>query len=267
MRRNLGCLMAILLAWSGLLVSAADISVVKQLDEANYSAEVLGTLPAALMQLQSILTDESLGPRRRLGEDGWTTREFASFAAGSLADRGYLVRIAVAGARAWPIVGLPVANTVVWLPVVSTPLPGDEQKTLGYVPFDAQSGKGQLDAEYLAYDSVSAVPPDSPPKAQFRFSALTVDYGSAVEVLATGSSDPDGRIVLYRWCVDGGPCVATLSWSHLITATSASHVLSVTLFVVDDRGRSASASGTIEVTNLSINKNPPPVTSCGCGGK
>jgi len=237
--------------------------VVAQLDAQNFSAQELGHLSAELARLGELLDDPSLGPQRKLGQDGWSWESFAAFSAGSLADRGYPVVLARDGGRVWVLVGVLVDGKTVWVPVEPSPAAGERQLTLGRIPFaTASSGSLRLESLYLSFASTAELPPNQRPTASFTVSDNVIDPSTAVHLTALTSSDPDGRIVLYRWCIDGGPCVATTSWSYVTTLRTPGNV-SITLTVFDNAGESASMQITIVVRHI-IDPPPPPDPNCGC---
>jgi len=244
------------------LCSAAD-PVVVQPDSMELAPAEQALLSAGITTLESLLADTTLGPHRRFGQDGWTQESFALYAAGSLEERGYPIYLARAGQRVWVLVGLAVEGRMVWIPVEPSPASaGTVQATLGRVPFVQPSSPSRLlEERYLAFESVSSLPPNQGPTARFRTSDETLIAGRSLQLTAYRSSDPNGIIALYRWCIGEAPCVATTSWSHVVTLGKPGHI-EITLVVVDDAGRSASVSLGVRVLRDTLR---PPSSGCGCG--
>jgi len=255
----------------GVTALAAEVEqiTVVQLDSQHFSTQELGRLSAELARLDDLLSAATLGPQRRLGQDGWTWQSFAEFSAGSLAERGYEVVLALDGQRTWILVSLLIDGRTIWIPVEPSPAGTAPQTTLGRIPF-ARPGTGSLllEGAYLSFTSTSALQPNLGPTAVFRVSDRVVERNASVRLEAAASWDPDGVIALYRWCIDGAPCVATLSWSFIARSGTPGENR-ITLFVVDNAGRSASSEAFFSVRS----DDPEPTRSplydpadCGCGG-
>jgi hypothetical protein len=244
---------------------------VPQLDETNFSAAELRRLSSELSSLATILDDATLGPQRRLGQDGWTSESFATFTAGSLAERGYSVSLARNEARVWVLVGLVVGGRSVWVPVEPSPEAGAKQETLGRIPFQRpDSNSLRVDDRYLTFSATSTLPPDLSPSARVRTSESFIEAGKSFRLVAS-ASDPDGQIVLYRWCIDGVPCVATTSWSYVARVETPGEVR-ILLVVVDSAGRSTSVETAVTVAAGATDEfrdleglSPGPNSGCGCG--
>jgi len=242
---------------------------VVQLDESSFSAQELVRLSAELARLQDYLDNTTLGSQRALGQDAWTAESFAVFTAGSLAERGYSVRLAEAGPRVWVLAEIALGDRTVWVPIEPTPQAGAIQSTLGRIPF-VQPGTSslRLKADYLSPSSTFPLPQNRAPTATFRVSETSVSVGGTVRLIASLSSDPDGQIVTYRWCVGEAPCVVTTSWSYIVRLDEPGDT-KITLVVVDNAGRSASANGIIGVSGEGIQPSQSPVKKtrdCDCGG-
>jgi len=243
--------------------------VVVQLDTHNFSAEELGRLSAELLRLEDLLGDQTLGPQRQLGQDGWTPQSFAEFSAGSLAERGYDVVLARDVQRAWILVALVINGRTVWIPIEPSPATGTTQATLGRVPFlSPDSGSLLMESQYLLFASTSVLAQNLGPTADFRISDTVVEVNASVLLDASASWDPDGTIVLYRWCIGGTPCVAMTSWSFVSHANTPGD-RRVTLIVVDNAGRSASTELFFSVRGEVPDSTRSPLydpADCGCGG-
>lgn len=250
------------------VVGVAQVGEVRviQLDASALPGSVLGELPSRLEPLRALLTDATLGPQRKPGQDGWTPAQFAWFTAGSLAERGYPVRVATNGVRTWVLVGVECAGQVVWIPVEPAPRVGEVQGTLGRIPFATSGGSSLLlDASYLSFTSVAPLGENSPPVCGFSASTLEMDQGSTLQLNASTSFDRDGAIALYRWRVADGPWAVTTSWSYAIIV-DASGIVPLTLAVVDNAGRTSQCAVNLSVRPMDqkpIRPAPPP---CGCAG-
>jgi hypothetical protein len=245
------------------LCSAAD-PVVAQPDSMNLTATERTLLQTGITKLEVLLSDPTLGPQRRLGQDGWIQDSFALFAAGSLEERGYSVYLARGGQNVWVLVGLVIEARTVWMPVEPSPSSaGTTQTTLGRIPsVQPSSSSLLLEERYLTFDSVSLLPPNQSPIARFRTSEDELIAGQSVQLIASRSSDPDGAIALYRWCIGETPCFVTKSWSHVVTLDEPG-LIEITLIVIDNAGRSASVSSEVRVRRATL--RPQPTGGCGCG--
>ncbi len=242
--------------------------IVFQVDQGNLSAHELSQLSVNLSALEEVLQDTTLGPQRKYGQNGWTHYSFALFCAGSLADRGYPVYLAQDSELVWVLVGLPVGSRTVWIPVEPSPARGVTQETLGRIPFVEPSGPSlRVQERYLSFDSASSLPENASPVARFSASGTLIGEedevdaiaGRTLRLTAAPSRDPDGRIALYRWCVGESPCVAS-SYETYSMRPDEPGTTRITLVVVDNAGRSASVSATIDASS------PPPPSDTGDGG-
>ena len=261
MRTRRMIIVALTMVLSAGLSAVAQVPVV-QLDPAHFSTQELTTIADQLEQLDELLRRPTLGPQRRLGQDGWTEASFARFTAGSLAERGYPVYLAAGGGHDWVLAGLSVDGRTVWVPVDAAPAAGAVQQTLGRVPY-TDAGSIRIESRYLAPSSASALPSNRAPTAALRASETTIQDTDTLRLIASQSSDADGRVVLYRWCVDGSPCAATTSWSY-VAHPNATGDVRIVLTVVDDGGFSAST--TMSIVVLETVDVPDPPAGCGCGG-
>jgi PKD repeat protein len=83
-----------------------------------------------------------------------------------------------------------------------------------------------------------------PPIALFTQNATTVNVGEAIHFDASDSFDPDGDIVMYFWDFDDLTDETGVSVDHEYTEGGN---YTVTLFIMDDYGRTASFDGEITV--------------------
>jgi plastocyanin len=91
--------------------------------------------------------------------------------------------------------------------------------------------------------------PNVPPVAKFTMTPTSALVAAAVVLDASGSSDPDGKIVKYQWYYDG--VLGNTSTTPLMThnfVTIGTHT--VKLVVTDNRGGKATASKSITVTGV-----------------
>ncbi len=104
----------------------------------------------------------------------------------------------------------------------------------------------------------TGTPPPSggnqPPQASFAFSPDNPSLGQIVRFDASGSLDPDGRIVTYAWDFGDGTSGSGVTVTHTYTRES---VFTITLTVTDDHSASGRTSKTIVVGNATA---PPPPT-------
>jgi hypothetical protein len=250
------------------LCSAADPAVV-QPDSLDLTPGERNLLLTGIANLESLLSDQTLGPQLAHGSSGWTSREFARFSAWSLADRGYSVYLATSaswqgGPHTWVLVGLSLGTKTAWIPVEATPLAGGIQTTLGQVPlWSRSSGSIHYDERYVAFTSVNALPDNRAPIAQIRTSGQSVEIGELVTLSANQSYDPDGQLTVFVWCVDGRPCFATSSWSHIFRATARGEK-TVRLIVIDNLGRPGTAQVTLIASSKPLGEDRNS-GGCGCG--
>ena len=100
---------------------------------------------------------------------------------------------------------------------------------------------------------------NQPPVAGFTFSPQTPQINEVVTFDGRSSTDPDGRIVSYRWDLNGdGRTDAT--GSMVRARYSRAGTFQVTLTVTDNGGLSSSATQTIQVGQTSPPPPPPPPT-------
>lgn len=255
---------AVLLAVS-LLAFADAAPQVRQPDDPSFSPEARSALAKGLSILESILGQGSWASGRALGSGGWGTREFATYTAGALGERGYPVTIVrddnSANPRTWLLVGIQLPGTLAWVPVEPSPDAGRPQTVLGRIPM---SGNGFAPA-YVTYAGVVSLSPNAPPFARIRPPATRPDPYRTIQLMALGSSDPDGVIIVYRWDFgDGTSAVFYDGNATHIFAASGNYTL--TLTVIDNGGRSGTTTWLLAVGSDAPLPSEIPKPNCGCGG-
>jgi hypothetical protein len=254
------------------LVTLADSVSIVPLDELALSPSERALLNAYIVQLEQTLADSTLGSLILHGANGWDSSVFATYTGGSLAERGYEVRLAsglgVAGdLHAWVLVGLPVGSQLVWIPIDAAPTIGTAQRTLGTIPWEngGTSNRNRFHPSYTQPVETHTLPYNRPPVAEpVRLNNTVFWVGGLIVATALKSFDLDGDIVLYRWCLDDAACESASSWRREMTFETAGHHR-IALFVVDQGGRSASTTMTVLVIDAQSEvdrKN----ADCGCGG-
>jgi PKD repeat protein len=115
---------------------------------------------------------------------------------------------------------------------------------------------GANDSDTAACGTVRVVA-NEPPDAQLVVDPGTAGVGETVTLDASGSTDPDGTIVEYRWDVDGDGTVDREGHSPTIEhAYGAAGSYRARVIVVDDDGANASATASVIV------EAQPPVAAC-----
>jgi len=216
-----------------------------------YSAEEVSVLIEAIATLEQVLSDGSQGSRRPFVADEWQSRDFASYTAGRLAELGYETLLASQsglpdGEHVWVLVGLPLSARTAWIPVEAAPQPESSQLILGRVPGSVdESGALWFEERYGAFAEVEQLPENQMPVAKFRCS-FRLEMNRENPFRAVHSYDPDGEIVLYQWDFGDGE-TATASTDAVRHEYDEGGFHSITLTVIDNAGKSASASVTRQV--------------------
>jgi PKD repeat protein len=109
-------------------------------------------------------------------------------------------------------------------------------------------------AKGTATRTVEATKPNLPPAARFTFAPRTGDAPLEVSCDASGSSDPDGRIVSYSWTFGDGETGSGQTVEHSFAGDG---TFAIGLTVIDDRGGQDRASHSIKV----LKPNLPPVAA------
>lgn len=254
----------------GGMATALDAPRIRQPHTLGLSMADQEALVLQMDLLADILADSYLGSRMmRLGEEGWSAREFSLYTAGTLQQLGYRSIVATSsswanGPHTWVLVELQLGQEMLWVPVEATPPVGRSQLTLGSIQLaPVFPAPGWFDERYTSYDQILNPPANQPPIAKLRDPVTAILTEEDATFLALSSHDPDGDIILYLWSVDGGRRTVSHSWSYGHEfATPGSHTIEVT--VVDNRGARATASLRINV----LGEDPSGDTGggCGCGG-
>jgi hypothetical protein len=247
----------------------AQVPVGTPWDTATLSQADFTGLVEALHTVENLLNDTTMGSRRTLGEDGWTSLSFARYTGGVLSGMGY--RVLVASERdganadhAWVLVLLETSSVSAWIPVEATPSVGQAQFSLGHVAVAATSEATiAFDSRYATSAQTEELPPNVAPIAGLRVSSLFVVVNTPIALFSFLSHDPDGEIVLYRWRIGNGPWSATTSPSASGVPFDEPGLWPVTLQVVDNLGASGVASANIKVNEAGPKPTPDP--GCGCG--
>jgi PKD repeat protein len=98
-------------------------------------------------------------------------------------------------------------------------------------------------------NEVSYSPFNSAPKASFSFNPISGKAPLSVIFDATGSSDPDGTVISYKWDFGDGLASTDLVASHTYTVPK-SHRVSLT--ITDDLGATDTATATIAVLDPEV---------------
>jgi hypothetical protein len=192
------------------------------------------------------------------------------YTAGVLSEKGYET-VLVSGAdwpegvHTWVLVGIPLGTKTAWIPVEATPEAGHSQQTLGHIPSTTDAaGSLWYEEGYLNFSEVTELPLNLLPVAKIRPPVSAVVVGESTQLLALTSIDPDGEIILYQWDFgDRGTSIST-AWSvrHKFEEEGNYTIL---LTVIDNRGKSATASITLRVVERGESEGSSG-DGCGCGG-
>jgi len=246
--------------------SVAQTVSIQNVSQSDFSTPQWAQLMATVDGLQLVLGSPLFGSQKRLGEDGWTARDFAVFTAGALTARHYEVLLVEngSGGSPWVAVGLAGGSSIVWIAVDAQPSDGP-QTTLGRIPATIAPNGISFDAAYAGQFATSLLPPNASPIAHVRANTHQVDMDSAVRLVAVSSYDLDGVILLYRWTI------GSTGQTVLTTIPSLRHTFEVPgdqdvrLTVVDNLG--AEGVYVLRLTVVDPSYTPPPSSpGCGCGG-
>lgn len=237
---------------------------VRQPDDASFTPEARAALSRGLLALEAILGEPDWGSMQILGSGGWGAREFSIYTAGALSERGYsvaVVRADSSNGRAWVLVGIALPGTVAWIPVEPSPGAGLPQTVLGRIPMSGNA----FAPGYVTYAGVVPVPPNAPPTAKIRPPATRPNPNQMMQLLALGSSDSDGVIVVYRWDFGDGT-TATFRDANAVHTFAAAGNYALTLTVIDNGGRSGTTTWVLAVGSEAPPASEAPKPDCGCGG-
>jgi len=268
-----GLLFTVFLLLLTLPVLSDGLPRVLQPNETAYSASEVATLTQAITTLETTLNNYNLGSRRYFTSNDWNSRDFAAYTAGSLTEMGYET-VLVSGAgwpegtHTWVLVGIPLGAETAWVPVEASPEAGHSQQILGHIPsITDTAGNMWYEERYLNFSDVIELGPNLPPVAKIRPPIPAAIRKEKTRLLTLGSYDPDGEIVLYQWSFGDGD-------SDTTTRTSIRHEFeeaknyTLSLTVIDSRGKSVTASITLRVIEPSSpgTDSSSPSGGCGCGG-
>ncbi len=259
MRYRKTCCLVVLLCGCTLAGVGLGEPQVVQPDDAGYSTAQQGALEEAVRGLEHALANPDFGSQRALSPNGWDRLDFAAYTAGSLERLGYQTSIVRRNGNTpdesvWVLVGLELYGTTAWIPVEPLSNPSRRQSTLGAIPLVGSAGL-RFAAQYVTYDVVVELPPNTPPIAVIRPPGRVVE-GEPTALFGHTSIDYDGEIVLYQWTFPGSEPETTISASIWHTFPAAG-MYTIELTVTDSRGAQASTSLTIEIAEY--------VEPCGCG--
>ena len=271
--RQLVSLIVLLFLLPAASVLAEDLPQVLQPNTKAYSASEVAALTQAMTTLTETLNYYDMASRRYFSASDWSSRDFAAYTAGVLSGKGYDTLLVSGagwsdGTHTWVLVGTPLGAKTVWIPVEAAPEKGQAQQTLGHIPNTADAaGEMWFDPSYLAFVTLVRLPPNALPVARIRPRAFgPIQINRNVELMALGSYDPDGEIVLYQWNFGDGETLTTVSWSILHKFTG-KNKYTVILSVVDSRGSKATSSTALEVLEpMDPNAGDQSRNErCGCG--
>ncbi len=242
-----GCLLVGVVA----MVALGQTSPILQPTAAGLSAAQLSTLQSFIVALEARLGDSSLGSQRRMGEGGWTQREFAVYTAGVLDSLGYETAVVTVlepsgTERAWVLVKADLNGASTWVPVEPFAAETPFQQKLGAVQ---RIGYSQYSISYVTFDSVLSLAPNVPPVAVITppptFVGATVDAAW----FSHRSKDPDGSIIHVQWIF--GDDVQRLTTQNSIwysfDSKAGGRDQVVTLTVTDNRGARGTAQHIVQV--------------------
>ncbi len=263
-------LVVLLLLLPAASVLGGDLPQVLQPNTTAYSATEVATLTQAIAALEEMLNGYNLASRRYF-PDEWTSRNFAMYTAGVLSEKSYETVLVSGGGwpdgvHTWVLVGvLPGASTS-WIPIEATPEQGEGQQTLGYIPSTTDAaGELWFEESYLNFSDVLQLSSNLPPIANIRPPAPPITTDKTLTFMAISSYDPDGEIVLYLWDFGDGETKAATSWRVRHKFRRDGNYV-VTLTVVDNLGKKASAEMRLFVMELEEPTSTPSSGGCGCGG-
>jgi len=224
-------------------------------------ASSAGPVCPGLERLESLLRQWRWAPWTSARD--WDAYQLARYTGGRLAQEGFEVVLAHAGADWWVVVYIEGGCA----PVVPG-YPNDEKKPadkgsrLGYLPLRLPS-ECTFDPRYLSWEDMVPLPPNRPPVAKIRVLQREIELGEKAQFLGGGSYDPDGMLVRYLWDFGDG------AWGYEMTERHSYRQpghYTVTLYVIDD-------GGLLAQDQLEVNVHPPDEAGpedqnggCGCGG-
>jgi len=247
-------------------VLAGDLPQVLQPNATVYSASEVAALTQAIATLTDALNDYDMASRRYFSPSDWSSRDFAMYTAGVLAEQGYSTVLVSGngwpdGVHTWVLVGIPLGAKTGWIPVESAPETGHNQQILGTIPSTTDaSGSVLFDARYTAFTDSEELPANTAPVAVIRKPIFAITTDKPGTLLAFNSLDKDGDIVLYQWDFGDGDKKTTVNWSvHHSFSTEGRYT--ITLTVVDNLGKQDTTS--LDLGTVGAKEEDS--GGCGCG--
>jgi len=248
-----------------------DLPQILQPNATAFSEEDVAVLEGLLADLEGVLDDDTLGSQRVFSAGSWQSRDFAVYTAGRLGELEYETLVVqksegTGKEHVWSLVGLPLLEQTAWIPVEASPEPEHSQERLGHIPtIMDEEGIVWFKESYVTYDEVVELSPNLPPIAKIRSPYSLIGVRETVKFIALGSYDPDGEIVLYLWDFgDGTTSVHTSPVYRYAYGKKGDYTL--TLTVIDNRGKPATTSVDVRVGQREEISPPSSSDGCGCGG-
>mgnify|MGYP000061762257 CR=1 FL=1 len=203
-------------------------------------------IQARLSEWQTLLSNKRLVP-----EDWgiWEDAERARYVAGILSSMGYKTLLVHNDEGAGGGLVLLCANSsLFWVPII--PCHGTTKgcKVLGYIPI---SEEGKIDSFFANWTEVQAPSDNKPPVPVVWTPPRRIFPGESVRFMATGSYDPDGKVVVFLWDFSDGSEASGIVVAHVFKRAGDYWVA---LTIVDDRGSMATKR-----VHVSVEEN-----ECGC---
>jgi hypothetical protein len=242
-RRMIG-LLVVLLAFA--VPALAQSIRISNPDLSNYQLDDLSLLIPQIVALSDAVENSGLGSRHIASSEDWDAEQFALYTRGVLESLGYEASLAASPtdpSRIWVIVKIPLWSTTARVPVDPTPPGEDPQTSLGSVPWQRGPSGFQFDSAYATYVPLPT-PKNQPPHAELYPPKSPLQEGNQLTFRSVGSSDPDGRIVLYVWDYDDGTTSVTTDGTSVHVYGSGGG-FTVRLTVIDDAGAMTKTSAHI----------------------
>jgi hypothetical protein len=245
---------------STLSLVGAELPVVRQPNDPDYSAADRAAIAAAWTAVEGILKAGYPLSSVQMGKLGWSDSDFVQFAAGTLEFAGYTTFLATGSwaagmTRAWILVGVPISGGLGYIPVEAAPSALGSSSAIGQIAWQNGVPGGSFDSRYLNFTQAVALAPNSPPAVRLSIAERYVVVDVPATLMVTGS-DTDGVILAYLWALsDGTKIVGTqrVLWYTFREVGDAT----VTLTAIDTRGAQTTLS--VEAEVLAVEPD------CGCG--
>ena len=235
MRTVLLCALCLLLPL--VVATAEDVPMVVDLDLSHFGVADLGTLVPEFVRLIDVLEFREYGSQRQLSSAQWSPDDFAEYTAGVLTCLGYPSWIVTTSDRVYVLADISVGGSAVWIPI--DPLPRDEptQSGLGHIPAEMAVGGGfAFDPAFMTYDAIRSLQVNTAPGGRLRLPEPPYDIGDALRFRALAVSDPDDKVILYRWDLGDGTIVSMQENEVVAHAYASIGIYTITLTVIDARG-------------------------------